>query len=58
MIHSKNNLKTDHKYKLINLLNQPAQFNQQEGSNFKTLVFIKAFVINKHFIDQVARSVL
>ena len=35
MIYSKNNLKTNHTYKLINLLNQPAQFNQQEGSNFK-----------------------
>ena len=35
MIHSKNNLKTNHTNKLINLLNQPAQFNQQERSNFK-----------------------
>ena len=34
MIHSKNNLKTNYTYKLINLLNQPAQFNKQEGSNF------------------------
>ena len=36
MIHSKNNFKKE-SYKLINLLNQPAQFNQQEGSNFKCL---------------------
>ena len=36
MIHSKNSLKKE-SYKLINLLNQPAQFNQQEGSNFKML---------------------
>ena len=34
MIHSKNNFKKK-SYKLINLLNQPAQFNQQEGSTFK-----------------------
>ena len=32
MIHPKNNLKTNHTYKLINLSNQPAQFNQQEGT--------------------------
>ena len=36
MIHSKNNFEKE-SYKLINLLNQPAQFNQQEGSNFKML---------------------
>ena len=34
MIHSKNNFKKE-SYKLIHLLNQPVQFNQQEGSNFK-----------------------
>ena len=36
MIYSKNNLKTNHTYKLINLLNQPAQYNQQESFTFKT----------------------
>ena len=44
MIHSENDLKThlqeylrtNHTCKSINLLNQPAQFNQQKGSNFKT----------------------
>ena len=38
MMHSNNNLKMNHTYKLINLLNQPAQLNQQEGSNFKTFL--------------------
>ena len=32
MIYSKINLKTNHTYKLINLLNQPAEFNQHKGS--------------------------
>ena len=36
MIYSKNNLLTNHTYNLIDLLNQSAPFNQQEGSNFKT----------------------
>ena len=32
MIHSKSNLETNHTYtRLINLINQPAQFNQQKG---------------------------
>ena len=36
MVHSNSNLKTNHTCKLINVSNQPSQFNQQEGSKFKT----------------------
>ena len=40
MIHSETNFKANHTYTymLIDLLNQPAQLNQQEGFNFKTFI--------------------
>ena len=36
MIHSKNNLKTNHTCDLINLSNQPAQLNQLVSKRFHT----------------------